>query len=105
MQLNSRGELQQKFLQDIFKNKALQTNLLPNDASFRQYHRVIVDGTSFILMDCPPEHYSVTPFINIAEFLLRHDFSAPRIYYINNENGFLLLEDFGSISVRQYPLN
>jgi aminoglycoside/choline kinase family phosphotransferase len=107
MQLNLRDELKQSFLLDFFKNKTLQSNPLPNDASFRQYHRIAVDGddSTFILMDCPPEHYSVLPFIKIAEFLLAHDFPVPRIYHINDEDGFLLLEDFGNISVRQYLLN
>ncbi len=98
-----REELKKQFLYS-FLSQDWQISPLPSDASFRKYDRVIAAANSYILMDCPPEHYSVEPFIQVAEFLRRHGFSAPEIYHVNSRDGFLILEDFGSISIKQYLL-
>jgi N-acetylmuramate 1-kinase len=72
---------------------------IPNDASFRNYYRIsFSDKASIILMDAPPKHEDVRPFIKIAKFLISHNLSAPKIIANDNENGFLLLEDFGNLS-------
>ena len=72
---------------------------IPNDASFRNYYRISFSGkASLILMDAPPKHEDVRPFIKIAKFLISHNLSAPKIIANDNENGFLLLEDVGNLS-------
>ncbi|MEO5377460.1 MAG: phosphotransferase [Magnetococcus sp. DMHC-6] len=66
------------------------------DASFRSYYRVrIHGGNSFILMDAPPTHEDVRPFVDIGRFLFEHGVSVPKILAQNVETGHLLLEDFG----------
>lgn len=83
----------------LFIEKYLQTwyNLEPmtGDASFRTYIRVKTPVTTYVLMDSPPEYYSTKPFEEMAEWLLANNFSAPKIFHRDSENGFLLLEDFG----------
>lgn len=68
---------------------------LAGDASFRRYFRVHKDGETAVLMDAPPEHEDLGPFIRIAGHLLERGFSPPRVLATDLERGLLLLEDFG----------
>ena len=70
---------------------------LAGDASFRRYFRVIDDagGRHAVLMDAPPEHEDVRPFLAIADHLIEHGMRAPRPLARDLERGLLLLEDFG----------
>ena len=68
---------------------------LAGDASFRRYFRVIDGDRRAVLMDAPPEHEDVRPFLAIARHLCAHGFSAPRDLAVDLEQGLLLLEDFG----------
>ncbi len=78
------------------------------DMAFRRYFRVAQNGETAILMDSlPDDHPDATPghrisdFIRIGDWLRDHDLHAPQIYEIDDEQGFLILEDFGDISFRK----
>ncbi len=75
---------------------------LPGDASFRRYFRVKRFGGSAMLMDAPPPHEDVITFLRVARWLESNDMRAPKIYAEDTENGFVLLEDFGSSRMRDY---
>lgn len=68
---------------------------LAGDASFRRYFRVVEPDRRAVLMDAPPEHEDVQPFLGVADLLLSAGFSAPRILARDLDRGFLLIEDFG----------
>ena len=68
-----------------------------SDASFRRYFRVISDKNNYIVMDAPPDKENIEPFIRVAGILAQADVNVPMIYQQNLEDGFLLLEDFGSV--------
>ncbi len=69
---------------------------LAGDASFRRYFRVHGrTGTTAVLMDAPPAHEDIGPFLTVAGHLLDRGFSPPRPLAIDRERGLLLLEDFG----------
>jgi aminoglycoside/choline kinase family phosphotransferase len=68
---------------------------LAGDASFRRYFRVVHEGRTAVLMDAPPTHEDLGPFIAIAEHLGRLGLSSPQSYAVDREGGLLLLEDFG----------
>jgi len=69
---------------------------LAGDASFRRYFRVHrADGATAVLMDAPPAHEDVGPFLTVAGHLLDRGFSPPRPLAIDRDKGLLLLEDFG----------
>lgn len=75
---------------------AAERSLLAGDASFRKYWRLQAStGATAVIMDAPPTHEDVRPFIHIARHLSEQGFSAPRIDHIDQDNGFLLLEDLG----------
>ncbi len=68
---------------------------LAGDASFRRYFRVHANGHRAVLMDAPPDHENVRPFVRIARQLAALGFSAPAILAADEALGLLLLEDFG----------
>jgi len=68
---------------------------LADDASFRRYDRLTLEGRSAVLMDAPPDKEDVRPFITIAAILRDLGLSAPKLYAQDPEHGLLLLEDLG----------
>ena len=75
-----------------------QYNLKPasSDASFRRYFRVTHDGSSFIVMDAPPEKENTRPFVTVARLFLDVGVNVPEILDESADLGFLLLSDLGS---------
>jgi N-acetylmuramate 1-kinase len=68
---------------------------LAGDASFRRYHRLVTGERRAVLMDAPPPHEDVRPFMARAQLLIGLGFSAPRILAGDEALGLLLIEDFG----------
>lgn len=68
---------------------------IAGDASFRSYYRVTKDQNSYILMFAPPSHEEIKPFIKVDQYLIENNFSAPKIFSVDEKKGFILLEDFG----------
>ena len=92
--MNSRIDAQKTFLANAgWAGAAIAP--LAADASFRSYHRVSKGDRAAVLMDAPPEHEDITPFVRVAKYLTQHGFSAPRIIFEDEKRGFLLLEDLG----------
>ena len=74
---------------------ATQPTLLAADASFRRYYRLIDGNRRAVLMDAPPPHEDVRPYVAVAGMLRGHGLSAPEIFAEDSEQGMLLIEDFG----------
>ncbi len=68
---------------------------LTGDASFRRYVRLSRGGETAMLMDAPPPHENVRPYLVVARLLLALGYSAPGILAEDAPAGFLLIEDFG----------
>jgi len=75
---------------------------LAGDASFRRYFRVVDGRRSAVLMDAPPAHEDVRPFVAVAEWLHSVGLSAPEILARDIEHGLLLLGDFGDWRLREF---
>ena len=89
---------------------------LVGDASPRRYHRLHLQEKTAILMDWPPpplpktedarQNYvqktelatRLSSFIAVGEHLRALHLSAPQIYAADQKQGFLLLEDLGSLT-------
>jgi N-acetylmuramate 1-kinase len=69
--------------------------LLAGDASFRKYFRLSRPRASAVVMDAPPPQEDVRPFVRIGRHLIGLGLSAPAIHAVDEDNGFLLLEDLG----------
>lgn len=78
---------------------------LPMDASLRSYDRIDSGNKNFILMNCPPEYTSIDPFIKIAKLLADHNLKTPEIFYKDSDNGFILMEDFGDVRIKDILTN
>jgi aminoglycoside/choline kinase family phosphotransferase len=77
------------------------SKLLAGDASFRSYRRLENGGKRAVLMDAPPPHEDVRPFLRIARHLRGLGLSAPDILAEDVEAGLLLLEDLGDDTFTQ----
>lgn len=68
---------------------------LAGDASFRRYFRIHRGADTAVLMDAPPEHEGLEPFLTVTGHLLDRGFLPPRPLAVDRKQGLLLLEDFG----------
>jgi aminoglycoside/choline kinase family phosphotransferase len=82
-------------------------NPVGEDGAFRRYYRLQHEGKNIILMETVPDGFDIaTPghrmvdFIRISHFLRERGLCTPQIYAIDREHGYILLEDFGSISFK-----
>jgi hypothetical protein len=69
--------------------------LLAGDASFRRYYRLSDGVRRAVLMDAPPPHEAIGPYVAIAAALRDYGFSAPEIFAEDDDVGLALIEDFG----------
>ena len=75
------------------------------DASFRRYFRVDTRatrsdaGATLIAMDAPPPQEDVHPFLKIQALLTQSGLKAPAVLASAPDAGFLLLEDFGDLTL------
>lgn len=90
-----RLELLQQWLQQHAPG-SVELIPLTNDASFRRYFRVLINGVSHVVMDAPPEKEDCHPFVEIAQRLHASGLNAPEVLASDFAQGFLLLTDFGS---------
>jgi len=91
-----RLQMLETWLQNVLASNVLTLVPITNDASFRRYFRVTLNGNNYIAMDAPPDKEDCRPFVDITKRLLKAGVNAPEIIASDIENGFLLLTDFGS---------
>ena len=75
---------------------------LPGDASFRRYFRIKRGDQSAMLMHAPPPSENPVPFLRAAKWLDENGLRAPRILAEDKAQGWVLLEDFGEVRMREY---
>lgn len=91
---DQRDRLRQAFLARRGLGHAEVRALAP-DASFRRYYRIVDGERSLMLMDAPPTHEAIAPYVAIARHLTALGLKAPLIHDTDAAHGFVLLEDFG----------
>jgi len=104
-QIINRSERLKRFVDNHFSDTKYTIKPIVGDAGLRDYLRVSTNNESYIVMDCPPSYTSIEPFIQIANFLIENGFSAPKIVKSDTDNGFLILQDLGKLSVKNYLIN
>lgn len=80
--------------------RGAERTVLAGDASFRRYDRLKLDRQTAVLMDAPPPHEDVRPFLKVAAHLKAMGYAAPTILAADPETGFVLQEDLGDDLVR-----
>ncbi|MCP4699916.1 MAG: phosphotransferase [Gammaproteobacteria bacterium] len=93
--MTQRTDAIQNWLQEKFGMTDAVLSPITNDASFRRYFRVAVDGVHRIVMDAPPDKEPCAPFVDVARRLRDSGLNAPEILAADLEQGFLLLTDLG----------
>ena len=68
---------------------------LAGDASARSYQRLQLGDKTAVLMDAPPPGEDVHPFVTMANWLRDQGLSAPELFAVDEDAGFVLLEDLG----------
>jgi len=67
------------------------------DASFRRYFRVTrSDGSTRIVMDAPPSHEDVKPWLHVQQLFESAGVHVPNVEAQDLDQGFLLLSDLGN---------
>lgn len=95
---DARFDQLKSWVEKLFPDDRLTITVASSDASFRRYFRLKQNDNSYIVMDAPPEHEDISSFINVDEFLSQYDVAVPHLYAKDEDNGYLLLSDFGDTS-------
>jgi aminoglycoside/choline kinase family phosphotransferase len=67
------------------------------DASFRRYLRAAFeDGETYVVMDAPPSHEDVKPWLHVQKLFHDAGTHVPEVYATDLERGYLLISDLGS---------
>ncbi len=92
-----RTEQIQGWVQAQFPQRPFALTPASADASFRRYLRVCFDdGSTCIVMDAPPAHEDVRPWLHVQQLFHTAGAHVPAVLAQDLERGFLLLEDLGS---------
>lgn len=87
----------QGWLADLFPGTSFSLAPASADASFRRYFRVgFDDGSTRIVMDAPPSHEDVRPWLQVQRLFHAAGAHVPEVLAQDVERGFLLLSDLGS---------
>ncbi len=96
--LDQRAHLLLRWLADDLGLQIQSMEPASSDASFRRYFRVHLAAGTQVVMDAPPSRETTEAFIRIAGLFKKAGLHVPDIFRQNPEQGFLLLEDLGSVS-------
>jgi len=66
-----------------------------SDASFRRYFRLNAGARTLIVMDAPPPHEDVGPFLHVGGLLAQAGLNVPQVLAQDPAQGLLLLSDLG----------
>lgn len=101
----TRLSLKEAFLKEQNAPLDLHISFLAGDCSFRTYDRLQTQqawfASSVVLMDAPPPHESLAPFLKVSTLLEEQGLRVPRIYAFDETHGFILLEDFGDLTYKR----
>lgn len=100
--MSLRIKLLHEWLAIVLSTKTYTIIPILSDASFRRYFRVISSNKSWVVMDAPPEKENPDAFFRVARLMLIYEFPVPECISYNEENGFMLLTDFGDRQLFHY---
>ena len=96
MNLDPRRTALEHWLAGRFPGRAVALAPASEDASFRRYFRLRIEGEApLIVMDAPPGKEDCRPFVHVAELFAAAGVHVPQVHAADFEMGFLLLEDLG----------
>ncbi|RYZ99248.1 MAG: hypothetical protein EOO68_12655, partial [Moraxellaceae bacterium] len=93
-QLGREHLLAQWVSQQLNLNKTCSLRPITNDAGFRRYYRFALPS-QWLAVDAPPQTEDSRQFIELARYLSSYNVHTPTILTADEQQGFLLVEDFG----------
>ncbi len=82
------------------REPALRLAPASSDASFRSYWRgTRADGRSVIVMDAPPDHEDIRPWLDVDRRLCAAGLAAPEVYAHDEALGFIAMQDLGEATL------
>lgn len=75
---------------------------LAGDSGERHYNRIICPNGNFIFVHYPSSKKGLTDFLIIQNLLKEKNIYVPKIFHINKQRGWMIIEDIGSLSLEQY---
>lgn len=92
-----RNEQIHHWLRARFPERKFELAPASADASFRRYLRITFDdGMTRIVMDAPPAHEDVRPWLHVQRLFHAAGAHVPEVLAADLDHGFLLLSDLGS---------
>ncbi|WP_199054774.1 N-acetylmuramate/N-acetylglucosamine kinase AmgK [Aquitalea sp. ASV15] len=93
-----RLEQLKSWLTSLYPQTDIVVEFAAADADFRRYFRAqFPDGSTRIVMDAPPEKMDTDPYVKVREIF--SVVNVPQIIARDREQGFMLLEDLGRITL------
>lgn len=97
VQEDPRQEAIAAWLEGLWPDRPLTLAPASADASFRRYLRVTWrDGATQVVMDAPPTHEDVRPWLHVQRLFQAAGAHVPEVLAEDRAQGFLLLSDLGS---------
>lgn len=85
------------WLRELFPGRTFSLAPASADASFRRYLRVTFDdGSTRIVMDAPPSHEDIAPWLHVQALFHAAGVHVPDVHARDLARGYLLLSDLGS---------
>lgn len=84
-----------QWVRNVLNDNDLTLRPASSDASFRSYLRTECRGSSFVVMDAPPDKEDIGPWLDVSARLRAASLSAPEVLWVNREQGFILMSDLG----------
>jgi len=97
--LDNRYELLKGWLAEVLAVREFELRPASGDASFRRYFRIHAAGSTYVVMDAPPERENTARYVEVATRFHRLGLNVPEILEQDLSRGFLLISDLGA---RQY---
>lgn len=94
--LTDRAAARLAWTRTVLGDATLELSSASSDASFRSYWRTHHAGKSWVVMDSPMDKEDPRPWLAIGEQLAAAGVHVPAVYAKDLDQGFLLIEDFGS---------
>jgi aminoglycoside/choline kinase family phosphotransferase len=93
--------IEQSLPSSVTASPLLQLEALAGDAGFRRYFRTNTEP-SLIAINSPPEKEKNPEYVRLSLFLKAQGLMTPKIYAVNYNQGYMLVEDFGPRLFRQH---
>lgn len=84
-----------QWVRNVLNDNDLTLRPASSDASFRSYLRTECRGSSFVVMDAPPDKEDIGPWLDVSARLRAASLSAPEVLWVNRDQGFILMSDLG----------